>query len=129
MLAHAHDMYMQHAFPQGELRSVSCAGGAFELVKVPAVTLIDALDTLVVVGNYSEFRRSVRRLTQLLGSFDFDVNAALLCVVSCSYGHYIYGSENYGYGLGFGYRYGYVIIPVWVVHYMPQLSMHSSIVF
>lgn len=85
MLAHAHDMYMQHAFPQGELRSVSCVGGAFDLVKVPAVTLIDSLDTLVVVGNYSEFRRGVHKLTELLVSFDFDVSGAMkvICVHVC----------------------------------------------
>lgn len=50
---------MQHAFPQAELRPLSCGGGPFELVKIPLVTLVDTLDTLVVLGNFSEFRRAV----------------------------------------------------------------------
>jgi mannosidase alpha-like ER degradation enhancer 2 len=34
----------------------------FDLVKIPALTLIDTLDTLIIMGNYTEFARSVERL-------------------------------------------------------------------
>lgn len=54
---HSYDNYMRHAYPFDELRPLSCDGqdtwGGFSL------TLIDSLDTLVVLGNYSEFRRAV----------------------------------------------------------------------
>ncbi|VDK49375.1 unnamed protein product, partial [Taenia asiatica] len=54
---HSYDNYMSHAYPYDELRPISCDGhdtwGGFSL------TLIDSLDTLVVLGNNSEFRRAV----------------------------------------------------------------------
>ena len=59
MFYHGYDSYMMYAFPDAELRPLSCDGGPFELVKIPLVTLIDTLDTLVVMGNHSEFRRAV----------------------------------------------------------------------
>ncbi|KRX45113.1 ER degradation-enhancing alpha-mannosidase-like protein 2 [Trichinella murrelli] len=52
---HAYDSYIQYAFPFDELKPISCAGmnswGSFSL------SLIDSLDTLIIMGNYSEFRR------------------------------------------------------------------------
>lgn len=81
MFYHAYDSYMIHAFPQGELRPLSCEGGNFDLVKLPAVTLIDALDALVVIGNHSEFRRAVDRLVievyPVSRGFDLDVNVSV----------------------------------------------------
>eukprot|EP01039_Chlorochromonas_danica_P003603 gene3603-3946_t len=81
MFYHAYDSYMTHAFPQGELRPLSCEGGNFDLVKLPAVTLIDALDALVVIGNHSEFRRAVDRLIvevyPVSKGFDLDVNVSV----------------------------------------------------
>lgn len=38
---------------QAELCPMSCTGGKFDLIKIPMVTLIDTLDTLVILGNYS----------------------------------------------------------------------------
>nr|CUU00276.1 hypothetical transcript [Hymenolepis microstoma] len=47
---------MKHAYPYDELRPISCDGqdtwGGFSL------SLIDALDTLVVLGNHTEFQRA-----------------------------------------------------------------------
>jgi mannosidase alpha-like ER degradation enhancer 2 len=60
MFHSAYDSYMTHAFPKAELRPLSCIGGTFELVKIPMVTLIDTLDTLAIMGNFSEFRRAVK---------------------------------------------------------------------
>lgn len=57
MFSHAYDSYLKYAFPYDELRPLSCDGvdtwGSYSL------TLIDALDTLAVMGNYTEFRRVV----------------------------------------------------------------------
>lgn len=57
MFSHAYDSYLKYAFPYDELRPLSCDGvdtwGSYSL------TLIDALDTLAVMGNFTEFRRVV----------------------------------------------------------------------
>ena len=60
MFTFAYDSYMQHAFPAPELAPVSCRGKGFELSGLPMVTLIDALDTLAIMGNGSEFRHAVQ---------------------------------------------------------------------
>lgn len=49
MFVHAYDSYIAHAFPHGELHPIECSGGPFEPIKLPAVTLIDTLDTLVIM--------------------------------------------------------------------------------
>ena len=78
MFVHAYDGYMYHAYPRGELAPVSCSGQAFDMIRLPAVTLIDTLDTLVVMGNYTEFRRAVVLVKRALPSkFDFDDNVSV----------------------------------------------------
>ena len=77
MFYHSYDAYMEHAFPAAELRPLSCSGGKFDLVKIPMVTLIDSLDSLVVLGNYTEFRRAVGLITTQLHDFDLDVPVSL----------------------------------------------------
>jgi len=62
MFTHAYDAYMHNAFPASELKPLTCQPGKFNLVKVPALTLIDTLDTLIIMGNFTEFARSVERL-------------------------------------------------------------------
>lgn len=61
---HSYDNYLQHAYPYDELRPLTCDGqdtwGSFSL------TLVDTLDTLVVLGNYTEFRRAVELLLENL---------------------------------------------------------------
>nr|VZI44154.1 unnamed protein product [Spirometra erinaceieuropaei] len=61
---HSYDNYLQHAYPYDELRPLTCDGqdtwGSFSL------TLVDSLDTLVVLGNYTEFRRAVELLLKNL---------------------------------------------------------------
>lgn len=48
------------------------------MIKIPLVTLIDTLDTLVVVHDFEEFRRAVALLVEHLPrGFDFDVNVSL----------------------------------------------------
>jgi hypothetical protein len=59
------------------LKPLSCSGGQFEPVKLPLVTLIDTLDTLVVMGEYEEFRTAVQLISLKLKSFDFDINVSV----------------------------------------------------
>nr|KAF6329906.1 ER degradation enhancing alpha-mannosidase like protein 2 [Myotis myotis] len=74
MFYHAYDSYLENAFPYDELRPLTCDGhdtwGSFSL------TLIDALDTLLILGNVSEFQRVVEVLQDNL-DFDIDVNASV----------------------------------------------------
>ena len=65
MFQHAYDSYMYNAFPASELKPKSCKGGLFHLIRLPALTLIDSLDTLLLMKNYTEFARSVERLRAL----------------------------------------------------------------
>lgn len=65
MVMHAYDGYFYHGFPASEVKPITCKPSSFSLVKIPGLTLIDSLDTLVIVGNYSEFARAVERLKQL----------------------------------------------------------------
>lgn len=74
MFQHAYDSYLHHAYPYDELRPLSCDGvdtwGSYSL------TLIDALDTLAVIGNFSEFRRVVKILTKKQ-NFDANINVSV----------------------------------------------------
>ena len=62
MFIHAYDSYMYHGYPASEVKPISCAPASFNLVKIPGLTLIDSLDTLVIFANYTEFARAVERL-------------------------------------------------------------------
>ncbi|XP_013382068.1 ER degradation-enhancing alpha-mannosidase-like protein 2 [Lingula anatina] len=74
MFHHAYDGYMQYAYPYDELRPITCDGhdtwGSFSL------TLIDALDTLAIMGNMTEFRRVAYKLADEV-DFDIDINASV----------------------------------------------------
>ena len=75
MFQHAYDNYLLHAFPHDELAPISCVGvdtwGSFSL------TLLDALDTLVVMGNHSEFQHAYQLALQQQFSFDIDTNTSV----------------------------------------------------
>ncbi|XP_034254051.1 ER degradation-enhancing alpha-mannosidase-like protein 3 [Thrips palmi] len=82
MFYHAYNAYMENAYPADELMPLSCKGrwrgketsrgdiddtlGNFSL------TLIDTLDTLVVLGDVDEFERAVKLVIKDV-SFDSDV--------------------------------------------------------
>ncbi|KAK0146317.1 ER degradation-enhancing alpha-mannosidase-like protein 2 [Merluccius polli] len=74
MFYHAYNSYLDNAYPYDELRPLTCDGqdtwGSFSL------TLIDALDTLLVLGNNTEFQR-VATLLQDTVDFNMDVNASV----------------------------------------------------
>lgn len=65
MFQHAYDSYMYNAYPHSELKPISCKPGLFDLVRLPALTLIDSLDMLLILQNHTEFARSVERLRNL----------------------------------------------------------------
>jgi mannosidase alpha-like ER degradation enhancer 2 len=75
MFYHAYDGYMRHGYPLDELRPLSCDGvdtwGSYSL------TLIDALGTLAVVGNYSEFRRVAGLLVTGRKNFEANINVSV----------------------------------------------------
>ncbi|XP_053600473.1 ER degradation-enhancing alpha-mannosidase-like protein 2 [Plodia interpunctella] len=74
MFQHAYDSYLRYAYPYDELRPLSCDGmdtwGSYSL------TLIDALDTLAIMGNYTEFNRVVDILLKKQ-NFDIDNNVSV----------------------------------------------------
>ncbi|KAF7385526.1 hypothetical protein HZH68_013956 [Vespula germanica] len=74
MFDHAYSSYLSYAYPYDELRSLSCDGfdtwGSFSL------TLIDALDTLAVMGNFSEFRR-VAKIISDRENFEANINVSV----------------------------------------------------
>ncbi|XP_055370963.1 uncharacterized protein LOC129605308 [Condylostylus longicornis] len=71
---HAYDGYLNYASGYDELRPLTCDGintwGSYSL------TLIDALDTLAVMGNFTEFRRVVQYLVEN-SNFDSDINVSV----------------------------------------------------
>ncbi|RZF39799.1 hypothetical protein LSTR_LSTR000447 [Laodelphax striatellus] len=74
MFDHAYSSYLQYAYPYDELRPLTCDGmdtwGSYSL------TLIDALDSLVVMGNYSEFQR-VYEIVTTKANFDSNINVSV----------------------------------------------------
>ncbi|KAK6191386.1 hypothetical protein SNE40_003090 [Patella caerulea] len=76
MFHHAYDAYLKYAYPYDELRPLTCDGhdtwGSYSL------TLVDALDTLIVMGNNTEFRRIAELLIEKSQDFfDIDINASV----------------------------------------------------
>ncbi|TKY51937.1 alpha-mannosidase I MNS4 [Spatholobus suberectus] len=69
MFYHAFNGYMDHAFPLDELRPLSCAGE--DTLGGYALTLIDSLDTLALLGDRQRFAASVEWIGKNLR---FDIN-------------------------------------------------------
>ncbi|CAK5122063.1 unnamed protein product [Meloidogyne enterolobii] len=69
MFYHAYNGYLNYAYPKDELRPLSCTGqdtwGSYSL------TLIDSLDTLLILGNQTEFARASQIV---LNNMDLDRN-------------------------------------------------------
>eukprot|EP00005_Dracoamoeba_jomungandri_P003289 CAMPEP_0174254540 /NCGR_PEP_ID=MMETSP0439-20130205/3853_1 /TAXON_ID=0 /ORGANISM="Stereomyxa ramosa, Strain Chinc5" /LENGTH=787 /DNA_ID=CAMNT_0015336175 /DNA_START=45 /DNA_END=2408 /DNA_ORIENTATION=+ len=85
MFFHAYDSYMEYAFPADELKPIRCEGryrqpptskqhrGDLDLVLGGfSMTLVDSLDTLAMMGNYTEFEKGVQLVLEEV-SFDSDV--------------------------------------------------------
>jgi len=71
MFYHAYDNYMKFAFPKDELSPLTCSG--IDTWTHNSLTLIDSLDTLVVIGNFSEFSKGVR---YIIDHINFDKNVS-----------------------------------------------------
>ncbi|GAB2266099.1 Alpha-mannosidase I mns4 [Dionaea muscipula] len=69
MFYHAYYGYMEHAFPLDELRPLSCEGE--DSLGGYALTLIDSLDTLALLGDAEQFSSSVEWIGKNL---QFDIN-------------------------------------------------------
>ncbi|KAF2358886.1 Glycoside hydrolase family 47 [Trinorchestia longiramus] len=74
MFYHAYDGYMKYAFPYDELRPITCDGhdtwGSYSL------TLIDALDTLAIMGNKTEFQKVAGLVLERV-NFESDINVSV----------------------------------------------------
>lgn len=74
MFQHAYDGYLKYAGNYDELRPLTCDGhdtwGSYSL------TLIDALDTLATMGNFTEFRRVHTLLIEKM-NFNKDINVSV----------------------------------------------------
>lgn len=94
MFYHAYDNYMTHAFPHDELKPLTKTFtnslselGNLKLEYLPeqyngtALTLIESLSSLVILGNNTEFERAVIWLSENL-SFDVDARINLFEVGS-----------------------------------------------
>ncbi|VDK48274.1 unnamed protein product [Anisakis simplex] len=65
MFMHGYNSYMKYAYPHDELMPLTCRGRARGITPSRecdsfSLTLVDTLDTLVVVGELDEFERAVR---------------------------------------------------------------------
>ncbi|KAI3814312.1 hypothetical protein L1987_19063 [Smallanthus sonchifolius] len=69
MFYHAFNGYMDHAFPRDELKPLSCEGE--DTLGGYALTLIDSLDTLALLGDKDRFTSSVEWISKNLR---FDIN-------------------------------------------------------
>eukprot|EP01012_Entosiphon_sulcatum_P014424 TRINITY_DN19456_c0_g1_i1.p1 TRINITY_DN19456_c0_g1~~TRINITY_DN19456_c0_g1_i1.p1 ORF type:complete len:525 (+),score=88.78 TRINITY_DN19456_c0_g1_i1:31-1605(+) len=74
MFYHGYRGYMRHAFPADELQPLSCQG--METWGSYSLTLLDALDTLVAVGDHEEFHTQVQWVLRNL-DFHKDVNVSV----------------------------------------------------
>uniref|UniRef100_A0A6Q2Z1N0 alpha-1,2-Mannosidase n=1 Tax=Esox lucius TaxID=8010 RepID=A0A6Q2Z1N0_ESOLU len=82
MFYFGYDNYMKYAFPEDELNPIDCEGRGPDVINPSninindvlgnySLTLIDTLDTLLVLGNVSEFHRAVKLVIDTV-SFDKD---------------------------------------------------------
>ncbi|KAF6099151.1 ER degradation enhancing alpha-mannosidase like protein 1 [Phyllostomus discolor] len=82
MFVFGYDNYMAHAFPQDELNPIDCRGrgpdrgdpsnlNINDVLGNYSLTLVDALDTLAIMGNSSEFQKAVKLVINTV-SFDKD---------------------------------------------------------
>lgn len=82
MFYFGYDNYMKYAFPEDELNPIDCQGRGPDVLNPSninindvlgnySLTLIDTLDTLLVLGNVSEFHKAVKLVIDTV-SFDKD---------------------------------------------------------
>jgi len=73
MFHFSYDNYIKHAYPEDELKPISCSGqntwGNFSL------TLIDALDTFAVMNDIKGFEDALNKIEKI--NFDMDINISV----------------------------------------------------
>lgn len=74
MFYHGYNGYLKHASNYDELKPISCSG--VNTWSSSSLTLIDSLDTLIVLGNYSEFKRVSEYIVKNV-DFDKDINVSV----------------------------------------------------
>ena len=74
MFYHAYNNYIDHAYPYDELKPITCSG--FDTWGSYSLTLIDSLDMLIILGNYTEFKRVIKLLETNL-DYDKDINVSV----------------------------------------------------
>ena len=74
MFYHGYDSYLKYAADYDELKPLSCCGKNTWISS--KLTLIDALDTLIVMKNYTEFRRVANYIISNV-DFDKDINVSV----------------------------------------------------
>ncbi|XP_026497726.2 ER degradation-enhancing alpha-mannosidase-like protein 3 [Vanessa tameamea] len=82
MFYHAYDAYMDNAYPADELMPLSCKGrwrgvtpsrgDMDDVLGNFSLTLVDSLDTLVVMGDFAEFSRAIKLVINDV-TFDHDI--------------------------------------------------------
>jgi len=78
MFYHAYNNYLSHAFPKDELAPMSCSGHDTHNCHGCLLTFYDALDTLAVLGNKTEFTRVVTWLAEHgAATFDREVSVSV----------------------------------------------------
>uniref|UniRef100_A0A7S4PR72 alpha-1,2-Mannosidase n=1 Tax=Guillardia theta TaxID=55529 RepID=A0A7S4PR72_GUITH len=78
MFYHAYDGYLLHAFPKDELAPISCTGHDTHNCQGCMLTFYDALDTLAVLGNRTEYQRVVNWIIKHgEETFDRDVTVSV----------------------------------------------------
>lgn len=60
MFMKSSDSYMKYAYPYNEIHPITCKANDFHLTPLKITTLIDMLDTFVVMGKYDEFNKYVK---------------------------------------------------------------------
>ncbi|KAI9630071.1 hypothetical protein KEM48_012310 [Puccinia striiformis f. sp. tritici PST-130] len=86
---HGYDNYMKHAFPDDELRPLSCTGigqdhenpnnhETNDVLGDFSMTLIDTLDTFVALRDVENFRLAVWRIVEQIPSFDLNSKVQLI---------------------------------------------------
>lgn len=83
MFYKAYNAYLDHAFPEDELQPLSCTGKRFPLTAGNMLTLVDTMDTLVVLENFTEFARVVKIVSEH-ANYDLDDVRILLSLFTSS---------------------------------------------
>ena len=78
MFEHGMGGYMKHAHPAPDLKPLTCEGSGFGFVDVPSLTLIDSLDTYIVMKDLAGFQAGVRLVIESFPEkFDIDTTVSL----------------------------------------------------